>query len=40
MAIDFSFPPEIEEVRAQVRRFCQEVVRPGEQAIARRWSSR
>jgi len=34
MAIDFSFPPEIEQVRAQVRRFCAEVVRPAEDAIA------
>jgi acyl-CoA dehydrogenase len=34
MAIDFSFPPEIEQVRAQVRRFCQEVVRPAEALIA------
>ncbi|MBW2312567.1 MAG: acyl-CoA dehydrogenase family protein [Deltaproteobacteria bacterium] len=34
MAIDFSFPPEIEQVRTQVRRFLDEVVRPAEQAIA------
>ena len=34
MAIDFSFPPEIEEVRSQVKRFCAEVVRPGEAEIA------
>ena len=34
MAIDFSFPPEIEQVRQQVRRFCAEVVRPAEAEIA------
>ncbi len=34
MAIDFSFPPEVEEVRHRVQRFCEEVVRPAEQAIA------
>ena len=28
MAIDFSFPPELEELRAKVRRFIDEVVRP------------
>jgi hypothetical protein len=28
MAIDFSFPDEIEHVRHQVRKFCDEVVRP------------
>ena len=34
MAIDFSFPPEIEQVRHQVRRFCDEIVRPAEATIA------
>jgi len=34
MAIDFSFPPEIEQVRSQVRRFLDEVVRPAEAKIA------
>ncbi len=34
MAIDFSFPPEIEEVRHRVRQFCDEIVRPAEAAIA------
>ncbi len=33
MAIDFSFPPEIDHIREQVRRFCDEVVRPSEEAI-------
>ena len=33
MAIDFSFPPEIDEVRHQVRKFCDEVVRPAEAEI-------
>jgi acyl-CoA dehydrogenase len=34
MAIDFSFPPEIDQVRHQVRRFLDEVVRPAEAKIA------
>jgi len=34
MAIDFSFPEEIEHVRFQVRKFLDEVVRPCEKAIA------
>jgi acyl-CoA dehydrogenase len=34
MAIDFSFPPEIEEVRVRVRQFCDDVVRPAEAEIA------
>ncbi|MCD9622522.1 acyl-CoA dehydrogenase family protein [Rhabdothermincola salaria] len=34
MAIDFSFPPEIDEVRDRVRRFLDEVVRPIEVAAA------
>jgi hypothetical protein len=33
MAIDFSFPDEIEQVRHQVRKFCDEVVRPSEALI-------
>ena len=33
MAIDFTFPPEIEELRAKVRRFVQEEVRPREAVI-------
>ena len=40
MAIDFSFPPEIEQVRHQVRRFCAEVVRPAEAAIAEKEGDR
>lgn len=33
MAIDFSFPPEIEHVRQRVRDFCNQVVRPAEKEI-------
>ncbi|MBW2416768.1 MAG: acyl-CoA dehydrogenase family protein [Deltaproteobacteria bacterium] len=33
MAIDFSFPPELEQVRQQVRKFCDDVIRPAERAI-------
>lgn len=33
MAIDFSFPPEIEHVRQKVREFCETVVRPAEKEI-------
>ncbi len=33
MAIDFSFPPEIEQVRMRVRDFCEQVVRPAEKEI-------
>ena len=40
MAIDFSFSPEIEEVRHQVRRFCEEIVRPAEAAIAEKEDDR
>jgi acyl-CoA dehydrogenase len=40
MAIDFSFPPEIEELRLKVRRFVAEVVRPGEARIAEREGDR
>jgi acyl-CoA dehydrogenase len=34
MAIDFSFPPEIDALRLKVREFIAEVVRPKEAAIA------
>ncbi len=34
MAIDFSFPPEVEDVRQRVRAFVDEEVRPGEQRLA------
>ena len=33
MAIDFTFPPEIEEVRARVRAFVESEVRPGEEKL-------
>jgi acyl-CoA dehydrogenase len=33
MAIDFSFPEEVEQIRLQVRKFCDEVIRPAEKAI-------
>ena len=34
MAIDFSFPPEIDEIRGKVRTFIAEVVRPIEDKAA------
>ncbi len=40
MAIDFSFPPEIEELRLKVRTFVDEVVRPAETRIAEREGDR
>ena len=40
MAIDFSFPPEIEELRLKVRRFIAEEVRPREKEIAEREDDR
>ena len=40
MAIDFSFPPDIEDLRLKVRRFVAEVVRPGEARIAEREGDR
>jgi acyl-CoA dehydrogenase len=40
MAIDFTFPPEIEELRLKVRRFVAEVVRPREAEIAKREKDR
>jgi len=33
MAIDFSFPPEVEEVRHRIRQFLSEIVGPSEKAI-------
>jgi len=36
MAIDFSFPPELEELRGRVRAFIDEEVRPREQEISAR----
>src|SRR5262245_49469625 len=36
MAIDFSFPPEIEEIRLKVREFVETEVRPREAKIAER----
>ncbi len=32
MAIDFSFPPEIDELQLKVRKFIAEVVRPPKRA--------
>jgi acyl-CoA dehydrogenase len=40
MAIDFSFPPEIEELRLKVREFVAQVVRPAEQRVAEREGDR
>ena len=40
MAIDFSFPPEIDELRLKVRKFIEEVVRPAEARIAEREGDR
>ncbi len=40
MAIDFTFPPEIDELRLKVRRFVTEVVRPREAEIERRENDR
>ena len=40
MAIDFSFPPEIDELRLKVRRFIQEEVRPREALIRERENDR
>ena len=33
MAIDFSFPPEVEEIRVRVRDFVRDVVKPEEDRI-------
>jgi acyl-CoA dehydrogenase len=40
MAIDFTFSPEIEELRLKVRKFVDEVVRPREAKIAERENDR
>jgi acyl-CoA dehydrogenase len=40
MAIDFTFPPEIDELRLKVRRFVAEVVRPREAEIEKRENDR
>lgn len=40
MAIDFSFPEEVQVVRHQVRKFLEEVVRPCEAAIAEKEDDR
>src|SRR5262245_19040058 len=40
MAIDFSFPPEIDALRLKVREFIAEVVRPAEARIAEREGDR
>ena len=40
MAIDFTFPPEIEDLRVKVRRFITEEVRPREAKIAEREGDR
>ena len=40
MAIDFSFPPEIDALRLKVRDFIAQVVRPAEQRIAEREGDR
>src|SRR5512138_3034858 len=40
MAIDFTFPPEIDALRLKVRRFIQEEVRPREALIRERENDR
>jgi acyl-CoA dehydrogenase len=40
MAIDFSFPEDVQHVVARVRRFCDEVVRPAEEKIEASGESR
>jgi acyl-CoA dehydrogenase len=40
MAIDFSFPEEVQHVVARVRQFCNEVVRPAEEKIEASGESR
>jgi acyl-CoA dehydrogenase len=40
MAIDFTFPPDIEELRLKVRQFVADVVRPREAEIAKREGDR
>ena len=39
MAIDFSFPEDVQHVVARVRQFCEQVVRPAEEKIAREATS-
>ena len=33
MSIDFTLPPELEEIRLRVRAFINDVVKPGEERI-------
>jgi acyl-CoA dehydrogenase len=40
MAIDFSFPEDVQQVVARVREFCQQVVRPAEETIEASGESR
>lgn len=40
MAIDFTFPPEVEDVRQQVRAFMEEEVRPAEQEVREQGNDR
>jgi acyl-CoA dehydrogenase len=40
MAIDFSFPEDVQHVVARVRKFCDEIVRPAEEKIAASGESR
>jgi acyl-CoA dehydrogenase len=40
MAIDFSFPEDVQQVVARVRQFCQQVVRPAEEKIEASGESR
>jgi acyl-CoA dehydrogenase len=40
MAIDFSFPEDVQQVVARVRQFCREVVRPAEEKIEASGESR
>ena len=40
MAIDFSFPEEVQQVVARVRQFCDEIVRPAEEKIEASGESR
>ena len=40
MAIDFTFPPELDELRLKVRRFVEEEVRPREAQIRERENDR
>ena len=40
MAIDFSFPEEVQHVVTRVRQFCDQVVRPAEEKIEASGESR